>query len=231
MTGNEAGQGTEPSGPDEFPTGDELPDEPLTADDISPFSVDTDEYDDLDELAVAEWKASTTAGERIRAVIKRTTSGKSAAEIADEAAVSENKARDTLNTLVAEGIVQTQQTTAGKLYERNPDWYLFQQIRRLAASETLIDQIQRVNKELVAYREKYGTDDPAELLVSEGEVSETALTDVSHWRTAKRQFSYLRAAYRFQQARAQSEQTRVGTDRGQHRNTSPSQDTETPFVE
>lgn len=230
MTDNETASGSEPDGPKEFPTTDELPDEPLTADDISPFSVDTDEFADLNELAVAEWKASTTADERIRAVIKRTHRGKSAAEVANEAAVSESKARDTLNTLVAEGIVQAQQTNSGKLYERNPDWYLLQQIRQLAGSQSLIDQIQRMKQELASYREKYGTDSPAEVLVSDSELSETELTDVSHWRTAKQQLSYLRAAYRFQQAREQFTQTNVARDQGHNSESPLDQDTDTPHI-
>jgi len=50
-----------PDGPDEFPTEEELPDEPVTMDDIDPFTVDDDDFDDINDFAVAEWKNETSA--------------------------------------------------------------------------------------------------------------------------------------------------------------------------
>ncbi len=44
-----------PDGPDEFPTEEELPDETITVDDIDPFTVDDDDYEDIDNFAIAEW--------------------------------------------------------------------------------------------------------------------------------------------------------------------------------
>lgn len=41
---------------DEFSTEEELPDDPVTADDIHPFSVDDDDFEDTGDFAVAEWK-------------------------------------------------------------------------------------------------------------------------------------------------------------------------------
>jgi hypothetical protein len=196
-------ESTPKPGAAEFPTEEDLPDEPLTADDIDPFTVDSEGFEDINEFATAEWKESTTANERIRAVIKRTTMPKSAADIADAAAVSETKARDTLNDLATEGTVRTEETASRKLYERDPDWHLLRQVHRLARSETLVDQIQRVKKELATYAETYGADSPEEVLVSDRELSEDELTDISHWRTAKREFSYLRTAYRLQEAKAE----------------------------
>lgn len=189
------------NGPTEFPTEEELPEEPMTVDDISPFTVDTDELTDINEFATTEWKESTTTDERLRSVIKRTTVAKQASDIANEAAVSENKARNTLNSLVEEGVVRVHETTSGKLYERDPDWHLLQQVHQLSTSSTLVEQIQRAKRELSTYHDKYGTDDPEEVLISDRELSEENLTDISHWRTAKRDFSYLRTAYRLRQAR------------------------------
>jgi hypothetical protein len=211
-------ESTPKPGAAEFPTEEDLPDEPLTADDIDPFTVDSEGFEDINELATAEWKESTTANERIRAVIKQTTMPKSAADIANAAAVSETKARDTLNDLATEGIVRTKETAARKLYERDPDWHLLRQIHRLAQSETLVDQIQRVKNELASYVDAYGADSPEEVLVSGRELSSDELTDISHWRTAKREFSYLRAAYRLREAKAEMpdhrQQTRSTSQRG-----------------
>jgi len=202
-----------PDGPDEFPTEAELPDEPITVDDIDPFTVDDDDFEDIDEFAGAEWKNQTTADERIRTVINRTTIPKSAADIADTALVSETKARATLNKLAEEGIVRSQQTDSGKLYGRDPEWHLLKQIRQLAGSETLVDQIQRVKQELAEYRAKYDTTDPEELLISDTELNQNELDDVSHWRTAKRELSHLRAAYRLKEAKEQASTVTIPGDR------------------
>ena len=78
-----------PDWPDEFPTEDDLPDGPVTVDDIEPFTVDDDDFEDINDFAAAEWKNETTANERIRTVINRTTTPKSASDISDRAIVSE----------------------------------------------------------------------------------------------------------------------------------------------
>ncbi len=200
-----------PDGPDEFPTEEELPNESVTVADIDPFDVDDDDFEDIDDFAAAEWKQDTTADDRIRTVINRTTTPKSAGDIADTAFVSETKARTTLNKLAEDGIVSRHQTTSGTLYERDPEWHLLKQIRQLAGSETLVDQIQRVKQELAAYKAKYDADDPEELLVSDTELSRDELDDVSHWRTAKRELSHLRAAYRFKEAKERAD---TGTESG-----------------
>ena len=200
-----------PGGPNEFPPEEEIPDEPMTVDDVDPFSVDAGEFENVDDFAAAEWKQGTTADERIRTVINRTTIPKSAGDIADTALVSETKARSTLNKLAEEGIVRSHQTDSGKRYDRDPEWQLLKQIRQLAGSNTLVDQIQRVKQELAEYKAKYDAPDPEELLISDTELSQDELDDISHWRTAERELSHLRAAYRLKEAK---KQVTTGTERG-----------------
>jgi len=190
-------------GPDEFPSEEEIPDEPVTVDDIDPFSVD-DDFEDIDDFAATEWKNQSTADERIRTVINRTMTPKSAADISDTALVSETKARTTLNKLAEEGIVRSHQTDSGKLYSRDPEWYLLKQIRKLANSDTLVNQIQRIQQELTEYKSKYDVNGPEELLISDKELDQNELDDISHWRTAKRELSHLRAAYRLKEAKEQA---------------------------
>lgn len=186
---------------DEFPTAEELHDEPLSPGDISPFGGDAEESDDIDEVATAEWTESTTADERIRAVIKRTVRPQTATEIADAAAVSESKARTALKALAEEGVASARQGDSGTVYQRDPDRHLIEQIHQLSTAGDVVEQIQELKTEIADYREKYETDSPEELLVSDRELSPEELTDVSHWRTAMRDFEYLRAAYRIQQAK------------------------------
>jgi len=217
-------------GTGEFPTADDLPDDPLTADDIDPFAVDSEGVEDINEFATEAWKHSTTADERIRAVIKRVTVPKSATDVADAAAVSETKARNTLEDLITEGIVQRRETTARTLYRRDPDWHLLQQVHQLAQSETLIDQIQRVKAELSTYTETYGADSPEEVLVSDRELSEDEHTDISHWRTAQREFGYLRAAYRLREAKTNLPGHRQQTESTSER-APPSEDVDRSIIQ
>jgi hypothetical protein len=218
-----------PDGPDEFPSAEEIPDEPVTVDDIDPFSVADDDFKDIDDFAAAEWKTQSTADERIRTVINRTATPKSASDISDTALVSETKARTTLNKLAKEGIVGSHQTDSGKLYNRDPEWHLLKQIRKLASSETLVNQIQRIKQELAEYKSKYDVNGPEELLISDKDLDRNELDDISHWRTAERELSHLRAAYRFKEAKehasivVEPEERRTG-----NQTTTPSND-QTPL--
>jgi predicted HTH transcriptional regulator len=123
---DDAPPGDPPDGPDVFPDSAEAPEPPLNATDITPFTTDTDEYDDINEFATAEWKATTTADERIRAVVSRAATAKSASEIADIAAVSESKARSALRSLVDEGVAEATQGASGTLYRRDSDRHLIE---------------------------------------------------------------------------------------------------------
>lgn len=181
-----------------IPDAESLPEQSI--DGLDAFDVDPEAFDDANEFATAEWKASTTARERVRTVAMRTTEPRTAGEIADRAAVSVTAARDTLNDLVEEGPIRSEQTTNGRRYARDPDWHLMGQIERLSRADSLIDRIQALQEELATYRETYGVDSPAEVLV-ETDLSDDALDEISHWRTARRDLAVLRAAYRFREAR------------------------------
>jgi len=191
----------ETDGPDDFPDAEELPDEPVAVDELDLFEEDPKQFDDINAFASAEWEASTTARERVRAVIKRTATPTTASDIADIASVSETTARNTLNELAKEGIVRVEEATNGKVYQRDPNWHLMQRVQRLSQSDQLVSHIQDLQAELNDYQEKYGTDSPEELVVSDGILSDDELADVSAWRTAKRDLSFLRAAYRFREAK------------------------------
>lgn len=106
----------ESDGPDEFPDADELPDEPGAIDELDPFEEVPEAFDDINTFASAEWEASTTARERVRAVIKRLVTPTTASDIGDIAQVSETTARNTLNDLADEGVVRAEETTNGKVY-------------------------------------------------------------------------------------------------------------------
>lgn len=190
-----------PDGPDVFPDSAETPEQPLDAADIAPFTTDTDEYDDINEFTTAEWKATTTADERIRAVVSRTATAKSASDIADIAAVSESKARSALKSLVDEGVAEGTQGSSGTLYRRDSDRHLIEQLHQLASSSGLLEQLQALKAEIGEYQDRYEADSPEDVLLSDRRLGDDELTDISHWRTAERDRDYLRAAYRIQQAK------------------------------
>lgn len=212
---NDSGRPKDERSPEEFPDDEELPEEPSDVHDIDPFENDPAAFEDINRFAESEWKESTTARDRVRAVIKRTEVPQSANDIAETAQVSETTARNTLNNLAEEGVVHAEKTANGRIYQRDPDWYLMQRVQRLSESDQLISRIQHLQEELNQYREQYGTDSPEELVVSDGVLSEEELAAVSEWRTAKRDLSFLRAAYRFREARqvtSRDRYTASGTD-------------------
>lgn len=104
--------------PDKYPSEEEIPDDPVAVDDIDPFKVDDEDFEDIDDFSAAEWKNQSTADERIRTVINRKTTPKSPTYISDKALVSETKARKTLKKLAEEGIIRCHQTNSRKLYSR-----------------------------------------------------------------------------------------------------------------
>lgn len=88
-------------GPDEYPDENELPDEPLTAEDIDPFTVGADDFDDVNEFAAAEWRSTTTAESRVRTVVSR-TDDLSVEEIAERSLTSKRKVREVVAEMDAE---------------------------------------------------------------------------------------------------------------------------------
>ena len=211
----ESGPSKEDDSPDDFPESEDLPDEPPDIREIEPFEDDPASFEDINRFAESEWKASTTARDRVRAVIKRTDTPESASRIAEVAHVSETTARKTLNNLVEEGIVHMEKTTNGRYYQRDPDWHLMQRVQRLAGSDQLVSRIQQLQEELNDYQEQYGSESPEELVVSDGVLSDEELAAVSEWRTAKRDLSLLRAAYRFREVKqetANDRYTAAGSD-------------------
>ena len=83
------------------------------------------------QSAETEWKASTTALERVKQVGEQTTTPKPARAIATEALVSEPTARKHLNALVEIGTVTATTESGTTKYSRNEDQLLYQRIRTL----------------------------------------------------------------------------------------------------
>lgn len=102
---------------DEYPTDEELPDNPVSADELNPFSVDEDNFDDINEFATAEWVEQTTDKERILTVIKRLEKPVPVTEIANKAVVPESICNSKLETMVDNGSVEIHTKNSKTVYK------------------------------------------------------------------------------------------------------------------
>lgn len=197
---------------------DELPEEEPDLTDIDPFEVEPSEYDDLDDFVRADWSERKTARQRVREVIVRATDELSVADVAELADVSEPTARKKLNELADEGTVLAASTNSGRVYRRDPDWYRIRRIRDLAQKpQTALETtLRRLDGEIEDYREKYGVDDPEELILSDGPLDDETWEDISHWRTASVDRQYLRLAVQY--ASLQRSEERLFDDSSEERN-------------
>lgn len=197
-----------PGGPDDADLPADVPD--LAA--VDPFEASPDDGESLSEFVSREWRESTTARERVRDVMARTTDPLTVAEVANVAAVSEPTARSTLETLVEEGIAIAEERQSGTRYRRNADWYRLQRVRQLAETsrETVESVLRRLDGEIRQYQETYGVDSPDELVVGRDELDESAWQDVSEWRTALVDRQYVKTALQFRQLREAEARTGSG---------------------
>lgn len=183
----------------QFPEEDELPDKEPDLSEINPFEEDPSDYKDINEFVEADWSESKTARQRVKDVISRTTSPRSAGEIAGLADVSKPTARSKLNDLAEEGTVLAESTNNGRVYQRDPDWYRIKRVRELAekSRSALETTLQQLEQEMKRYKEKHGEDTPEELILSNDPLDDDAWEDISHWRTALVDKEYLRTALQY----------------------------------
>lgn len=189
-----------PVGPDEA----ELPDESPNLDELDPFEAEPEEYDNISEFVSDEWRASTTARERVKDIIYRTASPMTAPEVAELAEVSPPTARTKLSNLADEGIVVAESSTNGTVYQRNPDWYRLKRIHGLAdkPQATIESVLRRIEQEIEGYKETHGIDTPEDLILEDEELGDEAWQDVAEWRTALVDRQYIKAALQFRRLRA-----------------------------
>lgn len=167
------------------------------------FERDPTAYDDLAEFAPEEWRESTTARERVRDVAARLLEPATATEVAERTDVSPPTARAELGDLVQDDVVATESGERGTTYRRDPDWYRIQRVRDVADQPraVVVDVLQRLDREIRAYRERYGVESPEDLLLEEEDLDDEAWQDCSEWRSALVDRQYVKTALRFQELR------------------------------
>jgi len=163
-----------------------------------------EEYNDVNEAAVADWKGETTARERIKAIITRTTEPTPASEIAEKARASKPVVRDELNELTELGLVEKIDGGQGALYKRNDQMYIYQQVLKLHdeySEDELIETLQELKQTVQDIRTKYGVESPAELAQQLNPDDQDGWDDHTTWQTAQKNLYLAKAAISFYDAR------------------------------
>lgn len=173
------------------------------ASDIDPFPK-TAADDDVDDAAEREWKASTTAFERVESILERTTEWQSAGEIADRARVSEPTARKHLTALTESGYASASETGTGTRFKRNPDRRRLERVQRLAdehSREELERAIREMKTRIREFEGEYGATSPEELVGALEPDDEAGWDDLSRWKTTRRNLAFAKTALSFKETR------------------------------
>lgn len=193
-------------------------DVPPTAEEIEPWEVDPDEYDDVNDWVVEEWKQSTTAAERVQEVLETTTEPQTAGEIADRARVSDPAAREHLKRLARAGgpAVAIEEGTTTR-YMRDPDQARFRRIKVIADEATATEietAIRDMKSEIRAYEDGYGVSSPEELARELPPDDDDGWDDVTAWKTTRQNLSFAKTALAFKETRSVDAMSAGITDGG-----------------
>lgn len=160
-------------------------------------------WDDINDHVREEWKEETTPFERVYEIVEQTRDGHSAAEIAERALVSEPTARRHCKALVETGFAETEQKGQTTLYERDSDRLLMTRIRELRDEtdrDELLEGIKRMKAEIRDYEEQYDVLSPEELARELGPDNSEAWTDLTDWKTTRRNLAIAQAALAYDEA-------------------------------
>ncbi|WP_311170185.1 DUF7342 family protein [Halobellus ordinarius] len=165
------------------------------------------EFEDVNEAVEDDWESETTPYERIRSVIAHTYSPVSAAAVAEDARTAPKTARKHLNTLAAEGFLETATGDhGGTLYRRSSESLVVEQaadILEHVSTDELVTRIREMRERLDEYRSEFGVDSPEALTVdrtnqtlSESGSPEEAIdaATVREWKTLRRNLAFANAA-------------------------------------
>lgn len=196
----DSGECDPPMGPDEAELPDEIPD----PDELDPFEVEVDAYEDINDFVDAEWAESTTARHRVRKVILRIREPVTVTAVAEFANVSEPTARQELNQLVEAGEVRVENGQNGKVYQRDPARRRLRRLQQYSQQPkaTLESALRQLRREIEEYKQAYEVDTPEDLILSRGSLDDETWADISHWRTAAVDLEYVRTALQLRRLRS-----------------------------
>ena len=189
------------------------------ASDVDPFP-ETDASTDVNEAAEREWKAATTAFERVESVLDRTTEWQSASDVAERARVSEPTARKHLSALAESGRASTNETSTGTQFRRNPDRRRLERVQRLADEHSraaLERSIREMKTRIREFEDEYEATSPEELVEHLEPDDEDGWDDLSRWKTTRRNLAFAKTALSFKETRIVDAMT-TGEDRAVEEN-------------
>lgn len=157
---------------------------------------------DVNEQVVEEWKASTTARERVKEVLTETTRFAKASAIADRARVSEPTTRKYLNELVEEGVGVSEQDGQATVYKRNQGRVVdnrIEELRTTCSHQELVEGIHEMKQSIQEFRETYDVESPEDLVI-DLEPGDEGWTDVGQWQSTRRNLAIAKAAIQVDEA-------------------------------
>ena len=173
------------------------------ATDVDPFPA-ADPDADANEAAVQEWKAATTAFERVESVLGRTTDWQSASAIADRARVSEPTARKHLTALAESGRASTTETGVATQFRRNPDRRRLERVQRLAdehSTAELARAIREMKTRIRGFEDEHGATSPEELVDELEPDDDEGWDALSRWQTTRQNLAFAKTALSFKETR------------------------------
>lgn len=139
---------------------------------------------DVNEAAVAEWKANTSTFDRVSQIASVTTEPQTASRIAERARVSPPTARKHLSSLVDVGRVKALDSDSGTTYLRSPQTLAMRRISAIHGQHTkdeIVDTIEDLKEQIADLRAEFGVDDVDELALSL-EPGEEGWQHLARWR-------------------------------------------------
>jgi len=164
-------------------------------------------FGDVNEAVGEEWEAETTPYERVREVISREYTPRSAETVAADARTSPKTARKHLTALAEEGFVATSTGDhGGTYYRRSPESIVMEQATDILSHvsvDELVNRISAMRETISEFQTEYGVESPEELMV---EHTNQTLSDASdnaggidpdalqEWQTTRRNLAFANAA-------------------------------------
>ena len=118
------------------------------------------------DSAVEAWKSETTAFDRVRSVAGALDRPRTAAYIAEQAAVSDTTAHAHLERLVEMNVLRTVVSERAVQYEPDPLYIRFQAVRELLVDNdhgALVELKATLTQRVTEWQEQYKVSSPAEL--------------------------------------------------------------------
>lgn len=197
-------------------------DEPPSVAEIEPFEsdeIDGEMPDDLDEAVTAEWKATSTAFQRIHTVLKNTYEPHTTGEIAEKAATTKPTVRKHVEPLLDAGMVEARATGNLTRYMWNPRQRRVNRVAELASDHTpteLDAKLRRAKARIAELEREYTVGSPSRLAEELDPDDDEGWNDLSTWRTLEDDRKRLEAAQSMKEYLGDPESMVGRTDAANH---------------